>query len=174
MATQHDGSFFQAADLQGTATQWPSGLAAIVTFEDGAVMERIVVNYSSANTYMIAQIDPGCKPAYKAPCTTARCPLTTHHLKTTSDTKSAASNIAMIKTGGSGGHVDAYARIAGIKASGPLTVVSLLILSVLVAATVVKLKQKRALQAAAVTATPPMATTMSSDAKGAPPIMKAP
>ena len=54
ITVQHAGSFLQAAELEGHGLDWPTGLAATVTFAAGTDMDAVRVDSQSRNTYVVA------------------------------------------------------------------------------------------------------------------------
>lgn len=70
ITSQFVGGFFQAADLGGAGTSFPTGHVATVTFEAGTDMAGVSIDYSSMNSYVVVQADAACKPAKGTPCAT--------------------------------------------------------------------------------------------------------
>jgi len=68
---RHSGSFFQAAELGGGGLDWPTGLAATVTFEPGTDMDAVEIDHASMNTYVVQYDDPTCVHGRRSQCTTA-------------------------------------------------------------------------------------------------------
>jgi len=68
---RHSGSFFQAAELGGSGLDWPTGLAATVTFEAGTDLDAVKIDQGSMNTYVVQYDDPTCVHGRRSQCTTA-------------------------------------------------------------------------------------------------------
>jgi len=68
ITAQHAGSFFQAAELGGGGLDWPTGLAATVTFEADTDMDAVHIDYESMNTYIVQHEDHECVQSRGASC----------------------------------------------------------------------------------------------------------